>query len=186
MSEPVLGSIIEEGVTANRDAIHIAVVPLTAGEYLHRGVEFKLSKVDPTVALNGEYDDYTVGIVDPFLKATHINKGERFWGYLRPNTVTGMRHHWEHPDFDNHVEITEDHEKWLRLFCEEWNFNFDELIDAGTSEGGYRYVVAHGEDLHGASELGEDLALFWEHLEAYTGKRFTEGHKDEMEWSCSC
>ena len=50
----------------------------------------------------------------------------------------------------------------------------------------WNYIVAQGVDLHSKEELGKDFEEFWFHLEALTGKRFSEEHKNEEMWSCSC
>ena len=196
MDDVKLGSIIHH-VGAERDAIHIAVVPLIAGESLSRGQHFRLAFGVTDTALPGDYNDKSeangaIGIVDPFLKGWCVEKGQRFWGLLFPGTVTGMRHHWKHPAFENVVTPRDDHEKWLREFCDKWNFDFDQLIEAGVGDGDYesdydRYVVARGVDLHNADELdaGEE-SLFWSHLEAYTGKVFDDAHRKGMGWSCTC
>lgn len=182
---------------AQRDAVHVAVIPLIAGETLHPGDKFKLAYGKDDTALRADYnaanDDGTVvGVVDPFMKGWDgVEQGERFWGFLFPGTVTGMRHHWKHPSFGReNVAIPKDeHEKWLREFCDKWNFDWSQLIDAATEtneESDWRYVVAQGRDLHSAGELGEDHDKFWEHLEGYTDKTFDAPHREGMGWSCSC
>lgn len=86
-----LGKIIEGD--AFRDAIHIAVAPVVAGEYLPVGSHVELDERGHAVL-----GSHPIGIVDPFLK-TSPDKGERFYLCLYPNTVTGMRHMWIHPAF---------------------------------------------------------------------------------------
>jgi hypothetical protein len=181
-----LGKIITDE-NAQRDAIHIAVVPLIAGEDLYTSSRVKLAFNSLEVAMNGCYnEEKVIGIVDPFLD-NGVKEGQRFWCFLLPNTVTGMRHFWQHPSFDNvEIKTLGDHEKWLREFCDKWNFYYDELIEAGTSKGDWRYVTAHGYDLHSGSELGEDYLLFWEHLEGLTGQEYDYEHREGMGWSCSC
>jgi hypothetical protein len=191
MTEPNLGSLIEGD--AERDAVHVALIPMIAGEHLSAGEKFCLKFDDRSVALRGDYrnPEEVVGVVDPFLPGFGgVEKGEKFWGMLFPQTVTGMRHHWQHPLFDKPAEEivaeTNYYELWLRNFCDEWNFDFDELIGAATGTSEWRFVVARGKDLHSAGELGEDHALFWEHLEGYMDVKFSEDHRDGMGWSCSC
>jgi len=183
-----LGKLIEG--PAERDAIHIAVVPMIAGIDLRTGEKVRLQYDSTEIALDGEYNDDAVGIVDPFLDDYLVRKGQRFWCYLFPGTVTGMRHHWEHPAFKYPKAIPNtDHEKWLRDFAERWNFDWDELIAAATSENESEqgnYATARGYDLHSAAELGDEHVLFWLHLEGFTGKVFSESHREKMGWSCTC
>lgn len=76
-----------------RDAVHVAVISVEAAQPLQGGM--------PVVRwTNGKYGvalGEPVGIVDPF--RTHVGMGEKFWLFLLPGTVTGMRNHWEHPKF---------------------------------------------------------------------------------------
>lgn len=76
-----------------RDAIHIAVAPVIAGEEMNPGdhIEFYGGKAYRS------YSD-TIGIVDPFLKGA-VNRGESFYMFLYPNTITSLRHEWTHPAF---------------------------------------------------------------------------------------
>lgn len=107
-----------------RDAIHIAILPATAGEKLWRGQSVTLAYGTSDMAISSR-EDYgliePIGIVDPFLK-DDVKVGERFWIFLSPNSVTGMRHHWEHPLVDHPQPVTSESEKWLRAFSERWSF----------------------------------------------------------------
>jgi hypothetical protein len=183
MSEPQLGQLITG--TAERDAIHVAVVPLIAGQKIYRGDNFKLSSTDYRVAYSTrEGAEDAIGIVDPFLKDYIVKKGEQFWGLLFPNTVTGMRHHWQHPSFDNAKTDMTESEIWLRDFADKWHFNFQEMINAGVNKD---YVVAHGVDIHSRYDLDDgEHDLFWHHLANYTGRKFDEDHRETNIWSCSC
>lgn len=91
MSDVKLGTAPELG--AGRDAIHVAIAPCVAAEKLYPGQH--VGKVGDKYGPSQS----PIGIVDPFL--THpVFPGELFWICLYPQTVTGMRHHWSHPIFD--------------------------------------------------------------------------------------
>lgn len=102
MNEVKLGEIITSD-TVYRDAVHIAVAPVIAGERLKPGEHIGL--------LNGVAYSVldTIGIVDPFL-TEDIQIGQKFYIFLYQNTVMGMRHVWSHPAFKAKPlpEITED------------------------------------------------------------------------------
>ena len=87
-----------------RDAIHLAVVPCVAGHDIkvgqQVGIYTDLSKSKEGYYIAGLHTQQKVGIVDPFLKE-NISKGEVFWLYLFPGSVTSLRHHWEHPAFED-------------------------------------------------------------------------------------
>lgn len=97
---PNLGNLVQE--PARRDAIHIAVAPVEAGYDLqpgeHVGIEHgkAVSHVE------------TIGIVDPFYKGT-VHRGERFWLFLYPGTITSLRHVWTHPAFQTTLPREEAH-----------------------------------------------------------------------------
>lgn len=88
--QPNVGNLCHEN--PRRDAIHIAVAPVTSGERLEPGnfvklVEGKARICDPKEA---------IGVVDPFL-VDKIEPECVFWLFIKPNTVTNLRHTWSHP-----------------------------------------------------------------------------------------
>src|SRR5262245_61412735 len=89
-----LGQLVPDG-ELRRDAVHVAIAPVTAGFSLLPGEHVSLRESDGRAVLGGE----PVGIVDPFLK-TAVQTGQRFWLCLYPNTVTSLRHVWTHPVFE--------------------------------------------------------------------------------------
>lgn len=186
-----------------RDAIHIAILPVIAGDdYMYAAEEVgfvygsnSIVKSKPSV-----YGLATVGIIDPFLKDS-VKKGDRVWMFMLPGTITGLRHNWAHPAVDTVQAASGESEAWLRKFADSWNFDYDEMIaiaskgtvkknlqvgSLGSIEIDTEWITARGVDLHSRSELGEDYALFWQHMEALTGQKFDEAHREKVGWSCSC
>src|SRR5688572_9996159 len=83
---------------AKRDAIHVAIIPIVAGELIAMGEHVGIGK-DGKAYSGDNTEIETIGIVDPFL-LKYVKKGETFWLLLYQNTITGMRHHWKHPAFE--------------------------------------------------------------------------------------
>jgi hypothetical protein len=93
-----LGQIIPEHEVAERDAVHIAVVPIVASERIGAGCPVGLSPTGEAVNYF-RYPTKAVGVADPYL-LKDVQKGERFYLFLKPNTITALRHEWTHPAFD--------------------------------------------------------------------------------------
>lgn len=176
MSDVVLG--VPPGKYSERDAIHIAVIPMIADEDLHPGCRIKIS--EPGHAIKGEP---AIGIVDPYLDG-RVSKGKRFWLCLFQNTVQGMRHHWSHPAFDDPTGFKAS-EKWLREYADKVNYytedserRFADLCEGLKSDD----LHFDGTDLHGIHDLddAEDLKY---HAEIYLGVKIDFGR---FTFSCSC
>lgn len=86
-----LGQIIT--TEQHRDAIHIAIAPVTATERMspsqHVGIDEQGRATSKATK---------IGVVDPFLTRA-VNAGERFWLFLYPGSITSLRHSWTHPAF---------------------------------------------------------------------------------------
>lgn len=83
----------------HRDAIHLGVEPIEAGESLEAGQHIGIGSDGKAYnADNMRTEVKAVGIVDPFLSVV-VKKGERFWLVVYPRAITSLRHVWEHPDF---------------------------------------------------------------------------------------
>lgn len=209
-----LGTIPTEN--AVRDAVHIAIVPLIAGEKLYTNEKFRLGQGSETVAFKVTDSVYrsdelpdgqrftSIGIVDPwyvtpeeFREQYHywhfVPQGHRFYGILNPNSVTGMTHHWEHPSFIGNVE-TNPSKVWLLNFCDRWGLDFETVVHKASTlpdgpwDDSYRgtYITTIGVDCHNFDDLGEDGPLFWQYLAVYLGRTFSQDHQDSVGWSCSC
>jgi hypothetical protein len=168
-----------------RDAIHVAVAPVVAGERLYPGQHIGLSA--PGVAASTA--DKLIGVVDAFLKHP-VLPGERCWMFLYPYTITSLRHRWTHPDFetapepeaqaDNLVSFSAS-EKWLRAFAERCDITYRVLMDGAKDWLEHHEYLNQGETLEGIRVPDE----FWEHYEKVSGKAVDEDKKESF-FTCSC
>jgi len=176
-----LGTIIGEG--AGRDAIHVAVEPVQAGQLLGAGDHVRIVDGRAQLVNVGE----GIGIVDPFLDVS-VWPGERFWMLLYPRTITSLRHVWSHPAFDDAPEpvapepVAPDKaasEAWLEDFCSNYGLSYEHLLEAAYNyDDGDDYLTIIGEDASGEIPNG-----VWHHLGIVTGKKFKTC---PTYFSCSC
>lgn len=187
MSDVTLGKLIDE--TAQRDAIHIAIAPVIASQSLMPGEHCGLIAGSDNTA-GGAACTRPIGIVDPFL-TQRIEAGERFYLFLYPQTVTGMRHHWSHPAFATapagNQQIANDPEDKHRRVIE----------DAGKECGGFDYddmmgiadeYANHGEYYHmGQNERYKNFERWDDFWNAYTAIRGCKAPEyASAPFSCSC
>ncbi len=93
-----LGTIIDD--TQKRDAIHLAVEPVEAGDILYAGDPIT---VQSGIATRVPWKE-ALGIVDPFL-TDRVRPGQKFWFVMMPRMVHSLRHVWTHPAFEDEPEI---------------------------------------------------------------------------------
>ncbi len=100
---PQVGKLISDD-EQRRDCIHVAICPVIAGEEIYPGdhVGFLNGSRDVVIGEN-HIDVVLIGIVDPYLKRP-VNRGDRFWLFLYPGTVTSIRHLWTHPAFNKSTQ----------------------------------------------------------------------------------
>lgn len=166
-----------------RDAVHVAVVPMEAAGPLAPG-----SHVNERGALVAPGTG--IGIVDPFLK-DRVKRGQKFWLFLYPGTVISLRHHYRHPVLD-HEEIRREtieklahpSKKRLEEIAEELGISYDELMS------GMETYLRTGEPVvtDGWKMMNpEPPEDFWEHYELVTGKKVPASKKDkDAVFSCAC
>lgn len=176
-----LGKLVPESVT-ERDAIHFAVIPVQAACRLSPGQNIgKLAdgRFGPNAPNN-------IGIVDPFLQG-RVSEDERFYLFLYPNTITGLRHVWTHPAFPAEsfspkaaeTCSREVSEAWLRTYCEtNREFSYETLLYSANQWRGDEYLTIHGSDAS-----GEIPPQVFKHLEVVLGRQFPH---PPAYYSCSC
>ena len=176
-----IGQLVTED--RGRDAVHFAVIPVVARAEMHPGTPagVEAGEAFPT------HHHRAIGIVDPFL-ADSVRRGQRFWLFLKPGTITGMRHHWEHPAFpdepsrvtESPAEVTASRE-WLEAFAYRIGHDYQTLLDGAC---GYLANSANGivGDWHIEGEYDPE---FWDHFENVTGRRVRESARGNF-FICSC
>jgi hypothetical protein len=171
-----LGKLIEGD--KSRDAVHIAIAPVEATEKLFPGQGVSLLEGGATrVAASADWD----GIVDPFL-TTPVFPGQRFWMWMRPGSITSLRHEWTHPAFKPSASQREARaEVRLREMAPLVNMDFEEMI-----EGAKQYVASGDYMCDGGRFEGVSLPEgFWENFCTYTGIDVPEDNRWPF-FSCSC
>lgn len=171
---------------SGRDAIHLAVEPVLAGEWLAPGEH---------VVMRGKFAYGTapgegVGIADPFVQG-RIEAGAKFWLVLYPRQITSLRHVWSHPAFPDEVAPAvspdrEASEAWMMAWAKKhMSEDYYGEGDRVSNEDAYAYAIRAGHENHvGPYEDARDHidSEWWGHWEAITGER---GDRDSY-FSCSC
>lgn len=181
VSELGVGKIIPrtaETANQSRDAIHVAIVALTAGQLLLPSQHVAIVDDVAVAKTTG-----TIGIVDPYLRCP-VEKGQDFWLFLYPNTVTSLRHEWTHPAFDlPKISDATDSRLWVALFANDLGQTFDGLMDAAKKfqeRGDYTY---DNSESYKAVDW-EKWPEFWRHFERLTGLK--ENSDESCPFTCSC
>lgn len=106
-----------------RDAIHVAVVPVVAACDMNPGQKVALTpdgKVEPS--------KLPIGVIDPFMSSA-IPAGRVCWLFLNPGSITSLRHDWTHPAFDRNREQNES-KMWIENYAAAYGISFDQMISA--------------------------------------------------------
>ena len=176
-----LGQIIEPGRTAERDAFHVAVVPVVAFERLHPG-QWVGIRPDGAAGVGA----LSIGLVDPFLR-NPVYPGQRFWLWMTPGSITSLRHDWTHPAFDDDATANDDDtdketaRRWIENHAAELDLTFNALMEAATL-----WITDQEYTTQQGSKWWRDTfraTEFWEHYETMTG---TKVKSKEAFFSCLC
>lgn len=157
-----------------RDAVHVAVLPASAGTVFKPGEHVGYMSGYATV-IN------CVGVVDPFLKED-VQPGERFYIFLYPNTITSLCHLWEHPTIDAKTDV-EVSKEWIEKFAEEINQTYRSLMSAAENwVDGRDYTYDNSESY---KDSYEKFPEFWKHYAVVTGTT-PDVSPDDSFFTCSC
>jgi len=183
---PQFGKLITE--PQMRDAVHIAVAPVTAGENLAPGTRIGFTGNAFTVGADADI----IGIVDPFLRQD-VMEGEMFYMFLLPNTITSLRHEWTHPEFEKEAALQTmeptflklkgaiAEEKWVSDFADGIGSNYTEIMDGADDYLASGDYLVRGGTFEGYSIPDE----FWDKYEIIKRKRIEEADRGSF-ISCSC
>lgn len=161
-----------------RDAIHIAVAPMICSDdEVRPGQHVGLTEADDHAGTTAEKK---IGIVDPFLTQI-VLKGQRFWLFLYPNTITSLRHDWHHPAFEGDVIESK---AWIVAFAKKLeDQTYDSLMElAHAWVNGADYTYDNSESY---KDVWHGFGDFWKHYEIVTGQKVPDDKK-ECFFTCSC
>jgi len=186
-----MGDILPDDA-GGRDAVHVAVISAIAGHKLSPG-EHVGFVIQPSDDKEGTADVLTkgedpIGIVDPFLR-TSVKKGQRFWMYLYPRTITSLRHQWTHPAFPDTVEGTSystpsqqlESKRWITEWADQYGVTYTDMIQAAENYLKFGHYFVRGGTFEGESVPKQ----FWDHFQVVTG-RLVRSDERETFFSCSC
>lgn len=174
-----LGSLIT--TPQERDAIHVAVAPVTAAEMLSPGQHVSLNASGEAVGGGN-----TIGIVDPYLRERPAT-GERFWLFLYPGSITSLRHDWTHPAFEAVLpKDRSESEQWLRGFAIDVEMSYELLIEAAKE-----YLdtgTGHCLGFDTPDRCWRDGEEFWRHFEIVTNQSVPAGTRSDscLFFRCAC
>jgi len=175
-TDPHLGTLPE--IRRERDALHIAVIPVAAAESLLPG--------DHVAIVEGRavrtYGDEFVGVVDPFLLRP-VEENEVFWLLLVPGTITSLRHDWTHPAFPPRGSTEgkgtlSASEEWLLTLAKTRTYSDYFQVLGELAGGGLCFKSERDRDW-----ADEHRAEILHHFAVVTGKR-VEG--EQVWFSCAC
>lgn len=193
-----MGDILPDDV-GGRDAVHVAVIAVSAGEKLTPGQDVgfsgELTERQEQIARAALATVDPIGIVDPFLKGL-VWPGQRFWLYLYPRTITSLRHQWTHPAFAE-GEATASYsppsqqvsaEQWMRDFADRVDLGYSTVLEAGHEaiRTGDYFVQQDRELARNAMYEPNVREAYWRNFEIITGVKPDKDAREHTVFSCSC
>lgn len=174
---PNLGHVPD---SQRRDAIHVAVIPVTLRTAMAPGTHVGVELRDDEYCASQDTKPH-IGVIDPF-RQENMDANTRAWLFLYPGTARSLHHVWEHPTLDD---------KLVKARALDIVLNM--ATDIGCSH--LELMETARNNLHGGDEyirLGHDTPSFsaerwtefWKAYCALTGEEYVPTHGVQL--SCSC
>lgn len=182
MSEqPKVGAILD--AEQPRDAIHVAIVSVIADERLVPGSHVGFTRKD-SIEHVGVRTLAELGVVDPYLTKI-VEREQRFYLFLYPQTITSLRHNWTHPAFVALGPTAKDaSELWLKSFAARVGVSYETLMEVAhenVTGSGRGYYVLNYDTPECVYQESEEM---WKHYEVVTGEKPSD--TTETLFSCAC
>lgn len=176
-----IGTVLES--LEPRDAVHIAVFAAPLG--------VPHSYAGTYVALVGEVlvpclVENAIGIIDPFIKR-RVYQDEVVLVFIMPNTITGLRHVYQHPMLDGVPEprSLKSEVDWVTTFATTMNCTYTEFMEMADAYVDHGDCVTLGVEL-GAAFYEGDWPGFWERYDRITGLESGKSGLDDAFFNCAC
>jgi hypothetical protein len=169
-----------------RDAIHLAVMPVEAGETLGPGEDIWVSEGGRAFAGSR---DRGIGIVDPFLTRP-VRFKERFWLVIYPRKIQSLRHVWSHPELPDELPAQPAAPVDSDKLTTARQVIHAVAVDLGVSDealmDGAKQWLKNGSHMHFGVDLSYDwdMPAFWDAYSVLTGEHVPQGSGSFF--SCSC
>lgn len=197
-AQDTIGKLID--TSEKRDAIHIAMAPVIAGQKLFPGqdIGFVTEGDFETVGMATSVIK-ALGIVDPYLKGP-VFPGDRFWMFLYPNTISSLRHEWVHEAFGEvkpvepakppepplsppPLDQKELSRAWITQLAEKLGKTCDAMLD-DVSKWSYKDEARYETAYKVVTAI--EWSLFWAHYSLATGKKPPPDEDVSPGYSCPC
>ncbi len=182
-----LGQIHDE--PQGRDAVHVAVAPVVAAQILAPGDHVGLVPGSNEEVMQPNDTVTAIGIVDPFIRQRFVAVGDRFFVFLYPQTITGLRHVWTHPAFAIEggpvlavpAPVKSAAQAWMETFAGNYGYTAERMLRAGDAWIEDQDYLCDGGTFEGEWVPDE----FWDHYEALRGRKVDPSKKGSF-FTCSC
>lgn len=181
-----MGAVLPDDA-GGRDAVHVAVISAIAGHDLMPGADVGFDSVEGPGEHMAMVVSRPIGLVDPFIKGT-VKRGQRFWLYLYPRTITGLSHRWTHPAFPDDAGTVYGtpgqqlaSKKWITEWADQYGVTFTDMVEAATL-----FLKTGDYFCKGGTFEGEQIPpQFWDHYQVVTGTLVNSDDRNHF-FTCSC